>query len=63
MLNGRSPSRDLDYDGTPERFRSCASAEGLHLTVWTGELRRWHRYHYLGYDTEANCTPAETRED
>ena len=63
VLNGRSPSRDLDNDGTPERFRSCASQEGLHLTVWTGEVRRWHRYRYLGYDTESNCTPEETRPD
>lgn len=23
--------------------------------------RRWHRYHYLGYDVEPTCTAAETR--
>jgi hypothetical protein len=61
VLNGRPPSRDLDHDGKPERFRQCASSEGLHLTVWSREVRRWHRYHYLGYDTEANCTEPEYR--
>lgn len=51
--------RDLDGDGRLETFKICASSEGLHLTVWTAAKRRWHAYHYLGYDSEANCTPAE----
>jgi hypothetical protein len=61
VLNGRSPSRDVDHDGQNERFRVCASRDGLHFTVWSGEVRRWHRFHYLGNNTEANCTDAETR--
>jgi len=54
---------DLDGDGEPESFSSCASAEGLHLGVWTGEPREgpqdWHRYVHLGMDLEANCTEVE----
>jgi len=54
---------DLDRDGTGERFRDCTSAEGLHLTVWSGtgagESRRWHWYVYLGYDVEPSCTDAD----
>jgi hypothetical protein len=50
---------DLDGNGTPEGFRTCASGEGLHLTVWYGEplatARLWHGYFYLGYDTESDC--------
>jgi hypothetical protein len=50
---------DLNGDGRAEGFRSCASGEGLHLTVWYGEplatSRLWHGYFYLGYDTEADC--------
>ena len=55
---------DLDGDGKVETFRYCASSEGLHFTLWNGRplegVRRWHRYLYLGMDTEANCTPLET---
>lgn len=61
VLNGRPPSRDVDHDGNAERFRACTSREGLHLTVWSGEVRHWHRYHPLGYDTEPTCTPAESQ--
>jgi hypothetical protein len=50
---------DFNGDGAAEGFRSCASGEGLHLTVWHGEplatSRLWHGYFYLGYDTEADC--------
>jgi hypothetical protein len=50
---------DLDGNGTPEGFRTCASGEGLHMTVWYGEplstARLWHGYFYLGYDTESDC--------
>ena len=55
-----SVTADIDGDGTPESFRSCAASEGLHLTVWSGKplegKRRWHQYYYLGYDVEADCT-------
>jgi hypothetical protein len=54
-------ARDPDGDGKPELFLRCASTEGLHLTVWTGRTRRWHAYHYLGYDLQPNCTDEETR--
>lgn len=51
---------------TPYYFRTCASAEGLHLTVWKGlplkGKRVWHRYYYLGYDMEPNCTEADYAE-
>jgi hypothetical protein len=61
---------DVDGDGLLELVRSCASSEGLHLTLWTvrrpgvvpdsGETPRWHDYHPLGYDVEPNCTARET---
>jgi hypothetical protein len=58
---------DLDGDGQPEAFRSCTSAEGVHLTVWTGKplegRRKWHYYYYLGYDVDANCTNGDTTPD
>ena len=59
-------TRDVDADGTSEWFRVCASAAGLHLTIWTGEpkegKRRWHRYHHLGYEVEPTCTEADVAE-
>jgi hypothetical protein len=61
---------DLDGDGHLELVRSCASSEGLHLTLWTvtrpgvapdsGETPRWHAYFPLGYDVEPDCTARET---
>ena len=45
------------------RVRSCASSEGLHLTLWSGtplkSRRVWHQYYYLGYDVEPTCTAAD----
>ena len=56
---------DIDGDGKPEAVHFCISSEGVHVTVWEGQplkgKRKWHGYHYLGYDVEANCTEAETR--
>ncbi|HKO21488.1 MAG TPA: hypothetical protein VJX91_02465 [Candidatus Eisenbacteria bacterium] len=50
---------DLDHDGVNERFSECASYEGVHLSVWTGEpyqgLERWEMYYYVPYDTEPTC--------
>jgi len=47
-----------------DTFRSCTSAEGVHLTVWQGEplegKRVWHQYYYLGQDLEPNCTDKDT---
>jgi hypothetical protein len=41
------------------QVRSCASIEGLHLTVWSGvplkSKRLWHEYYYVGYDLEPSC--------
>jgi hypothetical protein len=49
------------------RFRTCASAEGVHATAWSGlpltSRRRWHAYYYLGYDVEQDCTPADYAPD
>jgi len=48
------------------RFRTCASAEGIHATAWSGvplsSPRRWHAYYYLGYDVDPDCKPADTPE-
>ena len=57
-------SADLDGDGRRAYFRSCASAEGLHLTVWSEAplgRRRFHAYHDLGYDVDPSCTEADVR--
>jgi hypothetical protein len=72
ILNGAHPltiarglaSADLDGDGHREYFRECTSSEGVHLSAWTGKplvgKRRWHKYYYLGYDVEPNCTNKDT---
>jgi hypothetical protein len=61
--SARGIEGDIDGDGTVERLRVCTSNEGLHLTIWSGEPlvgpRRWHRYHYLGYDVEPSCAPKD----
>jgi hypothetical protein len=63
LTSGELPQLDIDGDGVIERFSSCASSEGLHLTVSSGEppkgVEIWHAYYYLGYDTEADCPPEE----
>ena len=47
-------------------FRSCAGAEGLHFSAWSGtgakELPVWRRYYYLGYDVEPNCVEGDFKE-
>ncbi len=53
-----------NFDGVPpQRLRSCASAEGLHFTAWTGKplqsRRSWAAYVYLGYDIEPTCDGAD----
>lgn len=58
-LRGDSVAGDLDGDGRVERFGSCTSSEGIHLSV-TGDsagvaARRWHRYYYVPYDLEPTC--------
>lgn len=58
VVSGRAEA-DLDGDGVPEHFQSCASIETLHPTVWSGEplkgTLRWTRSYALGYDVEPNC--------
>ena len=50
---------DINDDGKLEYFRTCASNEGIHSTVWTGKpligKRIWHTYYYLKYDTDPTC--------
>ena len=57
-------SGDLAGNGEREFFRSCNSAEGVHLTVWSGKpfkgKLKWHSYYYLGYDLQPNCTSKDT---
>ena len=54
---------DLAATGSMHSFRSCASTEGLHLTVWDGaSSRKWHRYYYLGYDIEPDCSEKDYSE-
>ena len=64
VTQGEGPmALDLDGDGAPESFAQCTSTEGVHLTTWRGAPidghRLWHAYHYLGYDVEPTCKPAE----
>ena len=46
------------------RFRSCASVDGVHLTIWRGVplagARLWHAYYYLNQDLVADCTEQDT---
>ena len=60
---GGVAAADVDGDGQREYFRSCTSVEGVHLNVWSGAPvsgpRRWHAYHYVGYDMVPSCTPGE----
>ncbi len=48
----------------PVLFRSCTSADGVHLTAWQGTPlegeRVWHEYYYLGQDLEPTCTNKDT---
>lgn len=56
-------SCDLESGGPPQFFRTCASREGLHFSVWSGKpldgARRWHAYYYLGYDINPDCTAGD----
>ena len=58
---------DLEGDGQREYFRSCTSAEGVHLTIWKGKplegVRKWHYYYYLGFDVTPDCTENEYKPD
>ena len=45
------------------QVRSCASSEGVHLTVWAGapltSRRLWHAYYYVPFDLEPSCDARE----
>jgi hypothetical protein len=60
---GRQYSVRLTDTYPTAHVRSCASTEGIHLTLWSGtplhSKRLWHEYWYLGYDTEPDCKPAD----
>ena len=64
LQRGGQVRASLDSNGTLDSFRSCASTEGVHLTVWNGKplsgKRRWHRYYYLGYDVEPTCKAGDS---
>lgn len=61
-LNHRSVY--ANYKGKRNSFRTCTSADGVHLTVWEGKplegTRLWHQYYYLGQDLEPDCTSKDT---
>jgi hypothetical protein len=56
---------DPDANLRDDLLRSCTSNEGVHFTAWSDApltgTRQWHRYYYLGYDVEPNCTANEVR--
>jgi hypothetical protein len=63
---GHTAAARLSDEGHVLNFRVCTSGEGLHLTAWDGKpltgKRVWHRYYYLGYDTDPSCVPGDTGE-
>jgi hypothetical protein len=63
-VNGGLARADLTATGSMHSFRSCTGTEGVHLTVWDGaSSRKWHRYFYLGYDVEPDCTEKDYVEE
>ena len=57
---------DLDQDKGKRMFRACGTADGVHLTVWSGapvtSSLLWHRFYYDpgSASKSAPCTPKET---
>lgn len=49
------------------RAKWCASYEGIHFTLWSGEplkaSRLWHIYYNVGGNLRPTCDPLETKED
>lgn len=49
------------------RAKWCASYEGIHFTLWSGEPlkapRIWHVYYSAGANLRPTCDPLETRDD
>lgn len=46
---------DLGRAGSVYELDACASRDGVHFAIRTAGQRRWHRYHYVGYDLEPTC--------
>lgn len=50
---------DLNNDGLPDSFTSCATSEGISFDVWGSTAYKsqnlWNAYYYLGYDIESTC--------
>ena len=49
------------------RAKWCASYEGIHFTLWSGEplkaARLWHVYYNVGGNLRPTCDPLETKDD
>ncbi|HSU07236.1 MAG TPA: hypothetical protein VLI93_16860 [Acetobacteraceae bacterium] len=64
LRQGRVISKRPGNNDRVETFRSCTSADGVHLTVWRGSplsgVRLWHAYYYLGQDLVPTCTDEDT---
>ena len=58
VVNGTART-DLNSDGRPEVFSSCATAEGINFAIWTENRFQgtplWSGYYYLGYDMKPTC--------
>ena len=61
--NGSRLLAEFDRRMPVDEFEVCTSNEGVHFTIWNGPMSRgeriWHRYYYVGYDLEADCTEPE----
>lgn len=61
-----SVQADLDQNGKKESFRACSAADGIHVTVWSGNplagTLLWHGYYYEPGNPGIGpaCTPKET---
>lgn len=66
LHNGEHVVGDLEQNGTTQTFRSCTSADGVHLTVWQdvplNGRRLWQAYYYIGQDLEPTCTGKDIAE-
>jgi hypothetical protein len=58
VVNGLAQT-DLNSDGQPEVFSSCATTEGINFAVSTEKPHQgiplWSKYYYLGYDMKPTC--------
>jgi hypothetical protein len=58
LVNGLAQT-DLNADGRPEVFSSCATTEGINFAVSSDtpgqRVPLWSKYYYLGYDMKPTC--------